>query len=96
MGRGDTDAAASPRLSYAVSYESLTLTRQSIVREKKEMGQGFQLVRSPDMHCDTLQPSELQLSPPADLPPILHLPIGPFRSRSLPPTHPLSRSGPSA
>jgi len=38
------------------------------------------------MHCDTLQPSELRLSPPAALPPILHLPIG-LDARSLPLTH---------
>lgn len=45
-----------------------------------------ELVRSPDMHCDILQPSELRLSPPAALPPILHLPIG-LDARSLPLTH---------
>jgi len=38
------------------------------------------------MHCDPLQPSELRLSPPAALPPILHLPIG-LDARSLPLTH---------
>ena len=38
------------------------------------------------MHCDTLQPSELRLSPPAALPPILHLPID-LDARSLPFTH---------
>jgi len=35
------------------------------------------------MHCDTLQPSELPLSPPAALPSILHLPID-LDARSLP------------
>jgi len=41
VGRGDTDAAASPRLSYTMSYESLTLTRRSIIRKKKRDGTRF-------------------------------------------------------
>ena len=46
-----------------------------------------ELVRSPDMHCDRLQPSDLSLSPPAALPStILHLPIH-LDARSLPLTH---------
>ncbi|KAF9793138.1 hypothetical protein BJ322DRAFT_102037 [Thelephora terrestris] len=46
-----------------------------------------ELVRSPDMHCDTLRPSELSLSPPAALPTtILHLPID-LDARALPLAH---------
>jgi len=83
-------APPSPTLSQTPLFEgsalSPSLTLPPILDGQHSYHQD-ELVRSPDMHCDILQPPNLPLSPPAALPSsILHLPID-LDARSLPLTH---------
>ena len=79
-------SALSHPSSHKGSNLSPPLTLPPLPHGQHSYHQG-ELVRSPDMHCDRLQPSGLPLSPPPVLPStILHLPIH-FDARSLPLTH---------